>query len=251
MNIINLARGLLAISFAIMMSTCAPPGDGRAFVGELGAYGPNVFVNNQAAHAGTWIYAGDSVTTGPASSAMIVFASGGYFQLDESTDPFFSWETIEGARCVLVRIFHGQGYVNGGSTCISSPTSDALAHSAVNIAVSADASVFTLLEGTLSVSRPGRVTLTPGQEVRSDAGAAEPRVRTLSPAEQQGRVAWRSRYQFLGWCGPAGQAVQIPLDQCARQFSFRPPTPPQPMPFPLIIPHFSPRPGGGDGGRRG
>jgi hypothetical protein len=222
MNIVTGMRRLVALSALVLLSACTPSGNRPEFVGELGVAGPNVFVNNVAAKPGTWINAGDSVTTGPGSSAMIVFASGGFFQLDANTDPFFSWATVEGARCVLVRIFRGQGYVQGGSTCISSPASDALAQSAVNMVVSDQTSVFTLLDGHLKVSRPGPATLMPGQEVRVGPRNAVPQVRTLTPDELHARVQWRSNYQFVGWCGSAGAAVQTPVDRCAGQFSFSP-----------------------------
>jgi hypothetical protein len=59
------------------LSGCTPPGGERPLIGELGTSGVNVLRNGLPAAVGTRIYSGDSVTTGPNSSAMILFANGG------------------------------------------------------------------------------------------------------------------------------------------------------------------------------
>src|SRR5690242_1817148 len=94
------------------LNGCTPPGGERPLIGELGTSGVSVFRNGLPAASGTRIYSGDSVTTGPNSSGMILFANGGYFQLDQNTDPFFSWATVAGVRCILVKLANGQGYVD-------------------------------------------------------------------------------------------------------------------------------------------
>ena len=66
-------------------------------------------------------------------------------------------------------------------------------------------SVLTLLDGVLTLERPRPMTLAPGQEVTADAGARATRVRSLSPAELQQRIAWRFRFQFRGWCTTPGE----------------------------------------------
>jgi hypothetical protein len=226
MSLRTILQGVMLLVVPFLMDGCTPTGGGRAAVGELGIAGPNVFVNGNAARTGTRIFSGDAVTTGPGSSAMILFATGGFFQLDENTDPIFSWETFASVRCVVVRIFRGQGYVDDSQACISSPAADALAHSAVNIAASASASVLTLLQGTLFLERPQRITLVPGQEVTADVGVRTVKVRALSQTELLERVAWRSRFRFQGWCNAAGGVRPAWLGECPGRFSFAQPQPP-------------------------
>jgi hypothetical protein len=202
------------------LNGCTPPGGERPLIGELGTAGPNVLHNGMPAPSGTRIYSGDSVTTGPDSSAMILFANGGYFQLDQNTDPFFSWETLGGVRCILVKLVRGQSYVDDTHTCISSPAADALTHSMVNISVSESTSVLTLLGGALTLERPQLMTLAPGQEVTADGGAHTTRVRSLSPAELEQRIAWRFRFQFRGWCNMPGGTIPASFGECRGRFSF-------------------------------
>jgi hypothetical protein len=151
------------LAFAVIIGGCTPPAvqrdGGRDYIGQLGTSGSAVFVNGAPASAGTRIFSGDKVTTGPYSSAVVLFASGGYFQLDENTDPFFSWQTIEDVRCILVGMAQGQAYEDDTPACVSSPAGDALAHSVVNIQVSASETVFTLLSGNLMLARPVRQPL--------------------------------------------------------------------------------------------
>ena len=230
------------------LNGCTPPGGERPLIGELGTSGPNVLRNGIPAPTGTRIYSGDSVTTGPNSSALILFANGGYFQLDQSTDPFFSWETFAGVRCILVKIVRGQGYVDDTHTCISSPAADALTHSMVNISVNDSTSVLTLLGGVLTLERPRPMTLAPGQEVTADAGARATRVRSLSQAELEQRIAWRFRFQFRGWCTTPGGTFPAAFGECRGRFSFAQPVAAPPpgfgftplVPFPPIGPRFPP-----------
>jgi hypothetical protein len=231
----------------LVMTACTPVGGGRERVGELGAAGTAVFVNGRPSSSGTTLYSGDSVTTGPGSSGMVLLATGGIFQIDENTDPLFSWETVAGVRCILVRLLRGQGYVQDTQACISSPAADALAHSAVNIAASPSTTVLTLLAGSLTLQRPRQLSLLPGQEIA--AGGNIPggvQVRTLSPGELQARVAWRMRYRFQGWCGTAAGMLPAWLGDCPGRFTFSHPaapaaTQPPPMPFPPFPPLVPPR----------
>lgn len=241
----TLSWHVIALVGLLVAACTPPPGGGRERVGELGAAGTNVSVNGRLAVSGTTIYSGDTVTTGPGSSAMILLATGGIFQIDENTDPLFSWETIANMRCILVRLLRGQSYVEDTQACISSPAADALAHSAVNVLASSSLSVMTLLRGTLVLQRPQQVTLVPGQEVTANTNAPTVQVRNLSQAELMARVAWRGRYRFQGWCSVSGGARPAWLGECPGQFSFsRPPAPPSAVspPFVPLPTYIPPRP---------
>jgi len=244
----------LVCLLAGLLAACSPPGGGRAVVGELGVSGPYVMVNFRPAANGTTIYSGDTVTTGPGSSALILFATGGSFQLDENTDPEFSWSVLGTVRCLLVKIVRGQAYANDSETCISSPAADAFKHSQVNITVSATDTVMTLLEGTLTLERPQRITLVPGQGVTVENGSTVALVRNLSAGELAQRVAWRGRFPYQVWCSTPSGVRPSMLGNCPGRFSFaQPQTAPTgfgPGAFPFVP--FGPSfPSGGGRGSTG
>jgi hypothetical protein len=238
---------------AIVLTAVATAAVARERIGEIGVSGPAVFVNNRPASDGMPIFSGDSVTTGQGSSAVVLFDVGGYFQLDQNTDPFFSWETLADIRCIVVKILRGQGYADGSQICISSPAADAVPHSIVNVRVTRRWSEMTLFQGRLSLVRPRRLTILPSQDVTANAETGEVRVVALSPARQRETVAWRSRFGFRGWCvGGDGFARSAAFGYCRGRFSFAHPaatSPPEIPWFPPIRPLGpGPRfPGGGGG----
>ena len=207
----------------------------REPIGILGTSGTEVFVNHQHVANGTAIYENDDVSTGPNSSAIIEFsASAGFLQLDQNTDPVFSWQLVEGVRCIFARIFSGQVYVDKTEFCLSTPAADVVSGSQINVTVSAQESVITLLQGKVTGTRPRTPSLVPGQEMVADAGQPNARIRNLSPAALAERVAWAGRYRFQGWCQDQNEIKPSFRDQCnPRNFSFSPPHPVAPSNFEL------------------
>jgi hypothetical protein len=255
MNARRAMRDAMLVTVAAVMGACTPPGGGRAVVGELGVSGPYVKVNGRIAGNGTTIYSGDTVTTGPGSNGLILFPAGGSFQLDQNTDPEFTWGALATVRCLLVKIYRGQAYANDSETCISTPAADAFKHSQVNVIVSEAATVMTLFEGTLTLERPQRVTLLPGQGATVENGSTEAQVRTLSPAELAERAAWRMHFRFQGWCSTPGGLRQSWLGDCPGRFSFAQPQSAAPqfgvspfLPFGTMGPRY-PSPGRGTPGQ--
>lgn len=72
-----------------------PPISQQGIAAELRTDGDAVFVNGRPARYGQGIRPGDEVTTGGQSSALIRFSDGTTVQLDQNTDPFFSWTQQE------------------------------------------------------------------------------------------------------------------------------------------------------------
>ena len=225
-----LVCALLVCALALVTS-CTPgaPQRGqqpqRELVGTLGTAGNAVYVNRVAAQTGTPIFSGDEVATGPGSGAMIDFTTGGFFQLDQNTDPIFSWHLVNGVRCILAQIFSGQAYVDEATSCLSTATADVVSFSQINVETTAQRSVLTLLQGRMIGERPPFSALGAGQEVTIDLRDNVARRRTLSPAELSQRVAWRGNYRFLGWCDAGrGEIRKAYHDECDRRhFSFIPP----------------------------
>lgn len=202
---------------------------GRLLVSNTSAGSvPEVLLNGRLAQNGEWIFSGDSVVTGSNSSAIVAFGDGGFLQLDENTDPILSWQTFNNVRCILARIFHGQMYVDRSGLCIESPAATVVANSRVNLYVTQDLSVVTLLEGKVSIDRPRSITLAPAQEAIAQLHppALRGKVRNLLPAELDQRIAWRQRYQFS--TEQPAQPERTPSDEP----HFMLPIPQIPMPWP-------------------
>ncbi len=88
----------------------------------------------------------------------------------------------------------------------------------------------TLFEGTLTLERPQRLTLLPGQGATVENGSTAALVRTLSPDELAERAAWRMRFRFQGWCSAPDGVRQSWLGDCPGRFSFAQPR--------AAVPHF-------------
>lgn len=125
MSVRSLPHGLvLLVSALLLLAACEPvrqpPAPSQQ--PELGARllidGDAVFVNGAPASYGRILRPGDTVTTGPGASALVRFSDGTTVQLDQNTDPVFSWtqqqiqiqmaagliETTKGAVVQVIRI---------------------------------------------------------------------------------------------------------------------------------------------------
>jgi hypothetical protein len=218
---------MLLLCGLVLATSCTPgaPRPQRELVGTLGTAGNAVYVNRAPAQTGTPIFSGDEVATGPGSGAMIDFTTGGFFELDQNTDPIFSWHLVNGVRCILAQIFTGQAYVDEATSCLSTATADVVSFSQINVETTTQRSVLTLLQGRMLGERPPFSSVAAGQEVTIDLKGSVIRRGTLSPAELRQRVAWRGNYRFLGWCDDGrGETRKAYHDECDRRhFSFIPP----------------------------
>ena len=207
-----------AYGAALLLTACAMPMSNR--IGVLGTAGPNVFLNSQHAQNGALVSEGDEVTTGANSSAIIDFTDGGFFQLDQNTDPLFLKQRLQAGYCILVRMMSGQAYLDKPAFCLETPTLTAINNSQVNIIATRQQSILTLLKGNVRITRPDTLSVRPGQQVTSTArGGISTRV--LSKRALQDTTRWRSNYSFMGWCCVRNQIRKSPRQQCpAQDFSF-------------------------------
>lgn len=119
---------------ALVFVGCAPvtPKAGDV-IGVLRVSGPNVWLNDAPAGDGVQVRLGNSLATGAGSGALLEFGDGGHLQLDQNTDPIFEW--LEQSKCILVRIFKGQAFLNKGRACIEGPNISLVLNSEVNVLV--------------------------------------------------------------------------------------------------------------------
>lgn len=80
-----------AVFVLLFLSACTTPDGPKNITAKLLIDGNTVHVNGEPARFGQSIQQGDFITTGPGSSARIRFSDGTTVQLDQETDPIFSW----------------------------------------------------------------------------------------------------------------------------------------------------------------
>jgi hypothetical protein len=198
-------------------------GQGRTPIAMLLVAGPYVTVNGRPAPSGMTISSGDTVVTGPASSARLAFYSGGSLQLDANTDPQV-FAGVAGYVGYLIRIVSGQLYSEGEGQTIDDGVARITGHSAFNLLVRPGQEVLTVVEGAASLAGAQPATVPGGTQV-SIAGGRIVASRLVSPAELAQITAWRHQYAFV----PAAPAPY--------------PAPQQYYPLPLPPPRESYPPG--------
>lgn len=220
----SLSLLILSLTAGGCVSLPTEPGDA---IGTLRVSGLNVWLNNRAGKDGDTVRIGSSLATGAGSSALVEFRDGGYLQLDEKTDPIFEW--LAQSKCILIRIFTGQAYLKRERACVEGPNISLVLNSEANIRIGRKFAELTLLQGNADVTTPARKELLPAQQL-TVTGKRVTSLRTLTPAQLQGVVAWRKKYRF--------KPLPAPEPQRESPFIFRfpqrrgPTEPAQPTPPP-------------------
>jgi len=176
---------------------------------RLAVDGPNAYLNGERVATGRYVMSGDTVTTGPGTSAMLLLNSGGYIQLDENTDPLFR----EGL-CLLIKMLHGQVlFSNVKCQQVEAGTNLAfVAHSVVNLKAGEQETRLTVIDGQVDMTRPIKQPLGRYAEYLA-APKMAPLVTQLTPEQAASRIAWQQRYfrvnttQAPDRVSPAGAAT--------------------------------------------
>jgi hypothetical protein len=225
---------LAAVFLAAAHPQAHAQGQGRTPIAMLLVAGPYVTVNGRPAASGVTISSGDTVVTGPASSARLAFYSGGSLQLDANTDPQV-FAAAAGYVGYLIRVVSGQLYSEGEGQTIDDGVARITGHSAFNLLVRPGQEVLTVVEGAASLAGAQPATVPGGTQV-SIAGGRIVASRLVSPAELAQITAWRHQYAF----GPAAPAP-YPAPQ-----PYLPNRPRQYYPLPLPTQPTWPGPDRGD-----
>lgn len=158
-------------------------------IGRLRVHGPNAYLDKQLVGPGTYVRDGQTVSTGPGTSVILVLNDGGEIQLDENTDPLFQ----KGA-CLLMKIFRGKAALRN-KKCQEFESVDmaGIAHSHVHIDALDNVSYVTVIDGTVTMRSPSSATLGPNIEyVATAAGVVQ--IVQLTPAQAAARQAWTQKY---------------------------------------------------------
>ncbi len=180
--------GLAAIFFSgcASQNTYPPPQPPPPeVIGHIEATGPNVQYNHRPTRGGHTVRSGDNVSTGANSRATIRLTGGGVVTLDEETDPEF----IKEAWCILVKILEGQVHTEGPGICFETPHARGMINSEVNIKVTNQESIITVLKGSVNIKQPFRLRLNPFNQVRVVKGRIDP-IRSLSKSELRSVFRW-------------------------------------------------------------
>ncbi len=171
----------------------------ETLIGTLRISGDAVFLNGRKSTDGARVHVNDTVTTGVASSAMVEYVGGGFIQLDQNTDPVFSFRIVAGnnRRCIHVLIQFGQVFIDKDLQCFDTPNAAGALGSRVNIKVTrARESVITVMSGKVSMTRPRAYPVYASQQTVLSGAGRTPQVRTLPQSELERTVKWREKYSF-------------------------------------------------------
>lgn len=188
------------LAFCTLALGCAPMGPAftgpplppvrEDTIGRLRVDGINAFINGQRVQGGNYVFDGDTVSTGPATSAKLLLNDGGEIQLDENTDPLFK----KGA-CLLMKILRGrvafhnmhcQEFEDGFKMA-------GVARSYVHIMSTQFGSRVTVIAGEVDMRSPTRATLRSDmQYVATSEGTAQ--VLQLTPEQAVATVAWTRNF---------------------------------------------------------
>lgn len=156
---------------------------------RLAVDGPNAYLNGERVASGRYVMSGDTVTTGPGTSAMLLLNAGGYIQLDENTDPLFR----EGL-CLLIKMLHGQVlFSNVKCQEVEAVNLAFVAHSVVNLKAGDQETRLTVIDGQVDMTRPIKQPLGRYAEYLATPKTA-PVVTQLTPEQAALRIAWQQRY---------------------------------------------------------
>jgi len=206
---------ICALSAAICVPEEAAAQGQRRPIASLLAAGPYVRVNGGSAVNGMSIYSGDTVVTGPDSSAQLFFVLGGSVQLNANTDPQFL-EFIQGAYGCLVHVVlnSGEVYSEGSNACISHGPTWVIPSSEFNLLVSPRGEVLTVTAGKVVAGGEQRVVLAAGTQ-GTLAGGRLVAQRQVNAEEVRRIIGWRHRYRFA----PASPPYVPQLDRHLPQLS--------------------------------
>lgn len=152
--------------------------------------GPNAFIDGQPVRSGSYVRDGETVSTGPGTSAKLILNDGGEIQLDQNTDPLFK----QGA-CLLMKIFRGRvAFRNMKCQEFEDGLKMAgVAQSFVHILSVENESRVTVIEGEVDMRSPIPAPLGRNDEyIATAAGAVQ--VLQLTPTEANARVDWIRKY---------------------------------------------------------
>lgn len=197
MNLARITRTCFAAG-ALAICGCAATAPGaygdlppirKGTIARLAVDGPYAYLNGRLAPGGSYVVDGDTVSTGPGTSALLLLNQGGTIQLDQNTDPLFQ----EGL-CLLMKMLRGQVLLRN-TNCQQFETVNmaGVAHSVVNISSLERQTRITVIDGEVNLRLPRDVALGKYAEYAiAPDGKAE--VRQLTAQQATARMAWTERY---------------------------------------------------------
>ncbi|WLI91227.1 FecR family protein [Massilia sp. R2A-15] len=210
-------------------------------IARLAVDGPHAFINRRPAPSGSYVFDGDTVTTGPGTSALLVLNDGGSVQLDQNTDPEF--RLLRQGACLLMSILRGQAAIDTKGGCIEFRNqrlnTAGVARSVVNIRVTNREARVTVIEGSVEMMAP-RMAKLGAYDQYFAASNGKSAIRRMTAADARAAGAWRQRYfraeqpeadgpsdtdssgaaagASSGWCCfPAGAGAPSNPAACGRQ----------------------------------
>ena len=209
------------VAVALTLGSCASPVRQPTYLGTLEVDGESASLNGRRASTGQRVDSGDRLATGRGTSVRLVLRTGGYIQLDESTDPVFEW--LEKFGCLLVRDIIGQVLVATEGVCVrTGGTEGRTTGSTVNVYARGAQVVVTVIDGSFEVARPTPVTLRQYQQYVVTSGIATRPVQ-LTPEQALATAKWAEPYfrgrtlPPAGWCCVQGKLSESSAIACKER----------------------------------
>ena len=186
----------------LVLGGCAPTGPALTksalppmrtdTIGRLLIDGRNAFINGRpVVQNGSYVFSGETISTGPGTSVLLVLNDGGEIQLDQNTDPLL----LE-AFCLVMEMARGRAAVKNAA-CLQlrtkKPDTAGLVDSFVHVEVAPDAARVTVLQGRVTMQTPSQASLGPNQEYVARTGGGVETLQ-LTPEQAYARVAWTQNY---------------------------------------------------------
>jgi hypothetical protein len=198
---VRVSYPLVIAMFNPVAAQAQAPGGG-AF-GTVFVAGPYVTVNGRPAQNGAPIRNGDTVATGPGSSALVSLARGGSVQLNQNTDPSFFEQARDALGCLVRTVLNtGEMYSDGQGVCGGAAGVLFAAQSQFDLQIVPGGAVLTITEGHVVLSGPEPASVMAGTQVSVLGGRIAEQHR-ISAAEQASIIGWRNQYRF----GPVSGGV--------------------------------------------
>lgn len=212
----------LILAVCIALAACVAPGaPQREEVGRIEVDGRNAYLNRILTSSGARVFLGDDVATGPDTSVKVLLRAGGYIQLDEKTDPKF----FEEVGCLVIQIVSGRVFTEGSGLCIhTEDLAGRLGGSRVHIATGGGHTDIVVLEGSFTIQRPARLTLTQFDYYAVTRGKLDG-PHKLSRERAESVAAWTRKWfkpatDPIGYCCDSGTVSETAKANCRGYFSF-------------------------------
>ncbi len=196
MSVVALASGCVSLPAPLTVKSQVP----ATLIGTVGVSGEDVRINGEMAGSGDAVTEGDTVVTGPYSSAVIDFIDGGYIHLDQDSKAIFVKKQLRRGTCNMAHMLNGQAFLDKDPFCLETPHLEALSTSLANVRVTTEQTEIVVLRGKLTLKRPQPMEIKEFQQAVVSKSDTAVNISDLTSSMALEFPDWRRPYRFFGYC---------------------------------------------------